>query len=179
MKSPLTHLCGVGLGLLFAVPVLAQKSDLATPQERRATIELAAKLLKPRELAPLPPEIVVPFSPAGFDQPDPEEIKAQMAAAAAAAQAGAGPVRAAGDRGVLESLADKLAPSGTAVIGGEPILLFGQKKLKVGDRLTITFEGADYDLDIVAIGSTTFTLRLNREEITRPIKPSIKPGKKP
>lgn len=178
MKLSLNHLFGAGLGLLLAsVPVMAQKSDLASPQERRAVVDLAAKLLKPRELATLPAEVVVPFNPAGFDQPDPEEIKAQMAAAAAAAAAGA-VTRPAGDRGVLESLADKLLPSGTAVIGGDPILLFGQKKLKVGDRLTITFEGVDYDLDITAIGRTTFTLRLNREEITRPIKPAP-PAKKP
>jgi len=175
MKPSLIHLLGAALGLMLAtVPALAQKSDLATPQERRAAVDLAAKLIQPRELSALPPEIVVPFSPAGFDQPDPEEVKAQMAAAAAAAAAGVS-ARPAGDRGVLESLADKLAPSGTAVIGGEPILLFGQKKLKVGDRLTITFEGADYDLDITAIGRTTYTLRLNREEITRPIKPGKKP----
>ncbi len=174
MKSPLLNLLLIALGLSVVTPVLAQKSDLTAPQERRATVDLAAKLLKPRELAPLPAEIVVPFNPAGFEQPDPEEIKAQMAAAAAAAAAGVS-TRPAGDRGVLETLADKLSPSGTAVLGGEAILLFGQKKLKVGDRLTITFDGADYDLDITAIGTTTFTLRLNREEITRPIKPGKKP----
>lgn len=175
MKPSLSHLLIAGLGLVFlTAPAVAQKSDLTTPQDRRTAVELAGKLLKPRELAALPQEIVVPFNPSGFDQPDPEEVKAQMAAAAAAAAAGA-TARPAGDRGVLEALADKLAPSGTAVIGGDPILLFGQKKLKVGDRLTITFEGVDYTLDITAIGRTTYTLRLNTEEITRPIKPGKKP----
>ena len=65
-------------------------------------------------------------------------------------------------------------PSGIARFDGEAILIFGQKKLKVGDRLTITFEGADYDLEIAAINSTTFTLRYNGEEITRSIKPGNK-----
>lgn len=175
MKSSPVRFLAVGFALALAtVTAHAQKSDLSTPQERRGAVELAGKLLRPRELAALPAEVVVPFNPAGFDQPDPEEVKAQMAAAAAAAAANV-VTRPAGDRGVLEALTEKLAPSGTAVIGGEPILLFGQKKLKVGDRLTITFEGIDYTLDITAIGRTTYTLRLNSEEITRPIKPGKKP----
>ena len=75
---------------------------------------------------------------------------------------------------MLATLADKLSPSGIAIIGGEPILLFGSRRLKIGDQLTVTYEGADYNLDITAITRTTFTLRLNREEITRPIKPGKK-----
>jgi hypothetical protein len=75
---------------------------------------------------------------------------------------------------VLEQLADRIVPSGIFHMGGKAILLFGQKKLTIGDRLTITFEGSNFDLVITAIGSTTFTLRYNSEEITR----SLKPGKK-
>lgn len=167
MKSRIAILLS---GLMIAAPVLlAQKSDLATPDKRSTTVTAAAKLLQPRELAAMPEELVPPFNPPAFEQPDPEELRAQQAAALAA-QAANTPVRAPGDRGVLELLAERLAPSGTAIIGGEPILLFGQKRLKVGDRLTIAFEGAEYNLDITDIGRTTFTLRLNREEITRPIK---------
>jgi hypothetical protein len=173
MKPLTKSLIASGLVLVSGAGLFAQKSDLVTPQKRDETVALAAKLLTPRELAALPASPVVPFNPPGFEQPDPEELKALLAAAAAA-NASNTPVRAAGDRGILESLAERLAPSGTAEIGGESILLFGQKRLKVGDRLTITFEGVDYDLDITAIGRTTFTLRLNREEITRPIKPGKK-----
>jgi hypothetical protein len=137
-------------------------------------VELADRLVQPRVLAALPEEMVMPFNPMGFEQPDPEEVKAQQAAAAAAAAAGT-PVRPVGDRNVLATLADRLSPSGTAIIGGDPMLLFGQRRLRVGDRLTVTYEGADYPLEITAITRTTFTLRLNREEITRPIKPGKKP----
>ena len=80
-----------------------------------------------------------------------------------------------GARGVLEMLAERIVPSGILKMGGQSILLFGQKKLKVGDGLTITFDGIDYDLDITAIGNTNFTLRYQGEEITR----SIKPGQQP
>lgn len=170
------HTFGMAAILAFggAAGLQAQKSDLVTPQERMGTVAMAERLVQPRVLAEMPATLIVPFNPAGFDQPDPEEVKAQQAATAAAAAAGT-PLKPLGDRNVLSTLADKLSPSGTAIIGGEPILLFGSRRLKIGDRLTVTFEGADYNLDITAISRTTFTLRLNREEITRPIKPGKKP----
>lgn len=175
MSKTLPTLAGAAiLALAGAAPLAAQKSDLAPPPQRAVSVALADRLVQPRVLAPMPETLVIPFNPVGFDQPDPEEIKAQQAAAAAAAAAGT-PLRPVGDRNVLAVIADKLSPSGTAIIGGDPILLFGSRRLKVGDRLTVTFEGADYDLDITAITRTTFTLRLNREEITRPIKPGKKP----
>ncbi|MBK8857159.1 MAG: hypothetical protein IPN11_05565 [Opitutaceae bacterium] len=174
MRIPIPTLCmAAALILAGETALVAQQSDLVSTQKRAAVVELADQLVSPRVLAEMPATLVVPFNPTGFDQPDPEEVKAQQAAAAAAAAAGT-PVRPLGDRGVLATLADKLSPSGTAIIGGEPILLFGSRRLKIGDRLTVTYEGADYNLDITAITRTTFTLRLNREEITRPIKPGKK-----
>ena len=62
-------------------------------------------------------------------------------------------------------------PSGTLILDGEPLLIFGRKRLRIGDRFTVTYEKQDYELVLVAIERTTFTLRLNQEEITRPIKP--------
>lgn len=63
-----------------------------------------------------------------------------------------------------------LKPSGFFVIGGQPTLVFGQKRVKAGSFLTITFEGTEYAIEIVSIDRPNFTLRLNREEFTRPIK---------
>ncbi len=166
MKISTSALILAAITLGGVTSALAQKSDIVTPQKRETTVTAADKLLKPRELTPLPAQMIPPFSPPAFEEPDPEEIKAQQVAIASTPT----PVRTAGDRGILEALAGRLAPSGTAILAGEAILLFGQKKLRVGDRLTITFEGFDYILDITDIGRTTFTLRLNREEITRPIK---------
>ena len=60
-------------------------------------------------------------------------------------------------------------------MGSERLLSIGKKRLKTGDRLTVNFEGQDYTLELVAIDRTNFTLRLNREEITRPIKPGKSP----
>ena len=54
---------------------------------------------------------------------------------------------------------------------GQLILLMREKKLKVGDYLTITFEGRDYVIELAAIDHSSFTLRLNKEKITQPINP--------
>ena len=78
-------------------------------------------------------------------------------------------------RGKLEAMAAQVTPSGTFQIGGISILLFGQKKLKVGDHLPILFDGQSYELEISNIQSTNFTIRLGGEEVTRSIKSVIKP----
>jgi len=74
------------------------------------------------------------------------------------------------DRQILEAIAPKVNPSGTARIGVTDYLLFGQKKLKEGEKLTITYEGSAYLIEIVAIQRNNFRIRLNSEELVRPIK---------
>jgi len=71
---------------------------------------------------------------------------------------------------LLQAIATSLKPSGYIVLGGQPSISFGQKRVKAGGVLTITFEGNQYTLEIVSIDRTNFTLRLNREEFTRTIK---------
>ena len=74
------------------------------------------------------------------------------------------------DRDILQAIAASLKPTGNFVLSGQPTLVFGQKRVKAGGLVTITFEGTEYTLEITAIERTSFTLRLNREEFTRPIK---------
>jgi hypothetical protein len=71
---------------------------------------------------------------------------------------------------LLQAIGASLKPSGSVTLGGEPTLIFGEKRVKAGGFLTITFEGSEYTLEIVSIDRPNFTLRLNREEFTRPIK---------
>jgi hypothetical protein len=73
-------------------------------------------------------------------------------------------------RDLLQAIGASLKPTGFFVLSGEPTLVFGQKRVKAGGLLTITFEGSEYTLEIVSIDRPNFTLRLNREEFTRPIK---------
>src|SRR6202000_2327519 len=105
-----------------------------------------------------------PFNPEGFGGPSPEELAAIAAAKAAKTS------RPATDRDLLFALAGKLTPTGTLFAAGEPILLFGQKKMKLGDRLSINFDGSAYEVIITAIERTSFTLKYNNEEYTRPIQ---------
>jgi len=52
------------------------------------------------------------------------------------------------------------------------MLMFGKRFVRTGSRFTVTYKGADYDLELTDIDGTNFTLRYNREEITRPVKTS-------
>lgn len=157
-------LSGVVLGLGLSALCFGQ-GTVSTPAKRQTTLELASRLLAARAngVAALPTDLVDPFNPPGFG--------------AAPASRSTGPVHAkASDAEILEEIASRITPSGMLMFNGEPMLLFREKRLKVGDSLTITFEGTDYVVVITAIDQNSFKIRLNREEITRPI---IKPGKAP
>ena len=141
--------------------VAAPASDIGTPQQRMVTVDLARTLLTTKPYVGGSDYIVRndPFNP----------MKPVADATVAAPQSGA-PLQLA-DRDLLVNIANTITPSGTIKVGDTQILLFGQKKLKVGDSISIVFQGAAYELQITAIERTSYTLRLNQEEITRPIKP--------
>jgi len=50
------------------------------------------------------------------------------------------------------------------------LLLKGQKGVKLNDKLTLSFDGATYDVEVTAVDHKSFSLRFNQAEITRPIK---------
>jgi hypothetical protein len=74
------------------------------------------------------------------------------------------------DRQILESLGSRFRPSGMLILHGQQLLLFGEKRLRVGDSLAVPYEDREFTLVITHIDATAFGLRLNREEITLPIK---------
>lgn len=160
MNRPLVRL-GALLGALAAASGLAaQTADVPPPGRREPVVELAQRLAAPPTRAPLPEQLRNPFAPSVAVVP------------------GSGPVAAAAsesDRELLQRLAPLVNPSGIVHLGGEAMLLFGQKRVKTGDALPVTFDGNPYILVISAIDRTSFTLRLNGEEITRPIKPANRP----
>jgi hypothetical protein len=151
--------------LAFALAVCAPglisfgQGKVSNPAKRQATLDLAGRLLAPREnpAAALPAALVNPFNPAATRKSgDNKHVNAS-------------------DHDILENIATRITPSGMMLLGGSPILLFREKKLKVGDSLTNNFEGTDYVVVITEINPTSFKVRLNREEITRPIKPGKAP----
>ncbi len=55
------------------------------------------------------------------------------------------------DSEIVKAVAAKINPTGIVRIGGEDFLLFGQKRLKVGDILTINYENESYPIIISKI----------------------------
>lgn len=149
-------------GLLVS-SLSAQPSDVTVPAKRSPAVELAEAFVARATATPLPEELNNPFSPAAFGK-----VPAPVPGLADAATAQ--PTGPSSDQELLELIAPSINPSGTMILGGRPLLLFGQKKVKEGDTLPITFQGAPYVLSIVRILPTSFTLRLNDVLVTRPIK---------
>ncbi len=135
-------------------------ADVAAPGRRAEVTELARQLVVIK--APETPSVIYnPFTLSGA-RTGAAVVTADPALASVFSSPG-------NDRELIDKLASKIEPSGTVVMGGEAILLLGQNRLKVGDRHSINFEGATYEVEIIAIESTRFSIRYKNEELTRPI----------
>lgn len=144
--------------------VYGQKSDLVPASKRAESIQLAEKLLRANDIPGDGKQALPnPFTPRLIEQP---------AVPSATIQPRQNSVVSSRER--LRQISSLINPTGMVILGGEPILLFGQKKFKIGDSVPIVFEGSPYELIITAIERTSFTLRLHNEELTRPIKPGSK-----
>jgi hypothetical protein len=151
MNSPGCYILSV-LGLSFLAATTAASSDLATPAQRHESVDHAMALVLPVPPEPLPVDLKNPFI-LSRDSSKSNDTTKQISS----------------DHEVLEAVAPHIVPSGVVQVGDSPILLLGEKKLKVGDYLTITFEGNEYMVELSSISHSSFTLRLNKEEITQPI----------
>jgi hypothetical protein len=142
-------------------------ADLLPPARRQAVVDTATRLTERPAPAPIPAEFPNPFNPVDPEQPAPPASRAGGPVAGPAA-----PVKPAGDREILETLAQRLTPSGSMILpGGKPVLIIGRDRFEPGTRFIVSYNEKDYELELVAIDRTTFTLRHRGEEITRPIKP--------
>lgn len=170
------------LAVLAALPVHAAKvtADILPPIRRQVTVDTAERLAQRKAPAPVPADLPSPFNPADFDKPDPSELAAAATRPGGPKPGGpAGPGPAvpvqpqapAGDRETLETLAAQITPSGMIELRGKPRLMIGGRPFEIGTRFTAAFNNQEYELELVAIDRTTFTLRYRGEEITRPIKP--------
>jgi hypothetical protein len=162
----LAGILGAALPAAFAARV---NPDLPTPQKRQASVATAERLAEKLTPPPLGSGLVSPFNPAGFDQ-----TEAGSAAAAPVARGGAATPaapRVLTARETLELLAAQITPTGMIMMRDTPRLIIGGKPFEVGTRFTASYNNQDYELELVAIDRTTFTLRHRGEDITRPIKP--------
>lgn len=154
-------------GLMLAGAAHAQRSDLLPVKAREAVVERAEALVRRSNAAPAQPpsDAVNPF--VGVIKAEPVKVAARPSTAPARPEVS--------EDQRLKSLVPSINPTGTIALGGERYLLFGQKKLKVGEILPIVFEGATYEVVITDIQSTSFSIRLGAAELVRPIKPVIRP----
>jgi hypothetical protein len=154
---------------LTAVSTMLANVPPVTPPPKRAEALAAAQALLQTGAPALPADVVNPFYSEAF-----AATTGAMPAPSAAAESAAAGDRPGGPRRspseLLAAIADGLRPSGYIVMGGVPSLSFGQKRVKAGEKLTITFEGSEYTVEVAAIDRTHFTVRLGNETYTRPIK---------
>ncbi len=163
-----TRVSCAALFLLAGMALAAEKTVL-TPVTRQAALERGKTLVAVREVTPVTAD---PFNPAAF-----AETVAGIGRVSGVIPPVTGgetgkptPTGPRTNRDLLQAIAQGLKPSGYIVLGGTPSISFGQKRVKAGGVLTITFEGNQYTLEVTNIDRTNFTLRLNREEFTRTIK---------
>jgi len=161
----------IALALVAGRSYGAEGEVVVNPQKRQASLEqakgvLAAKPQAPMGKDPFHPEVEVGSTTNSTNTTEPAQTTGNNVAVRK------DPVGPRSTRDLLQTIATSpsLKPSGFFVLGGEPTLVFGQKRVKAGGFLTINFEGSEYTLEIVSISRPNFTLRLNREEFTRPIK---------
>ena len=164
-----------GLALATARLTAADVGTVTTTAKRHESLE-NAKAIMVIEPVTLPADLNNPFNPAGLTGSTGTAVRTQAggttgtATTAVADNTPAKPTGPRSDHDTIQAIAAALKPSGFFILGGEPTLVFGQKRVKAGGHVTITFEGTEYTLEITSIERPNFTLRLNREEFTRPIK---------
>lgn len=154
----------------------AAKSDLLPSQRRQATVDTAEKLLQRTVPPSVAPEFPSPFNPPEFDRPEPSAGRVAGGGNVPRPPSGtpapsSAPAPAPADREILETLAMRLPPAATFVRDGKPLLVMGRDRFEVGTRFIVTYNDQDYELELVSIDRTTFTLRYRGEEYTRPIRP--------
>ena len=74
------------------------------------------------------------------------------------------------DREILSTLASQIVALGMVELRGTPRLVIGNRLFEVGTRFTAAYNSQHYEVELVAMDRTTFTLRYRGEEVTRPIK---------
>ncbi len=169
MKTNFTRII-LGAGFLLAGGSLFAAGEVVlNPAKRQQALDRGKALVAAREIVPATSN---PFYPAAFA----EAVASMGRTSTTTGTESTGtattttPTGPRNDHELLKAIATSLKPSGYIILGGQPSISFGQKRVKPGGVLTITFEGNQYTLEIVSIDRTNFTLRLNREEFTRTIK---------
>ena len=78
------------------------------------------------------------------------------------------------DREQVAVIAAKIPATGRVIVGKVLAPIIGSRFVKMGAKCTANYSRVAYVLKRIAVDRTPFSLCLNGEEITRPIKPRAK-----
>lgn len=153
MKNQISHRIAWLAGLSLVHIASAAPADVQHPKKREQIVEQASQLAKTAA-----PEAAVP----------PENLRNPFTASPIEDIRTARPTS---DKDLLLVLSEQVQPLGAMGVAGNMMLTRkGQKPVKVNDKLTLSFDGTSYEVEVTSIDNTTFSLRYNQTEITRPIK---------
>lgn len=135
-------------------------TNISTPAARKAALKTMGALLaeKPKPVEG-PVALKDPFNPPAQDLQEDYDPSA-----------GTKPIQRRSDADLLEEIARQINPTGSVELGGEPYLLFTEKRQKIGDKVTVSISGVEYEVEIISIDKSRFRLRYNNLETTRSIK---------
>lgn len=154
------------IALACAMPLsglCAQAGAVMPAQRRLDALKSAGELLAPRKSN---------WEAIAADLPDPFFRKNFVPVAREEPQPGERPGRKSeqSDSELLKAIAPDIAPTGTMLIGAEPYLLVSGRRFRVGDQISVTFDGMVYQVAISSIERNSYTLQLNQTELRREFK---------
>lgn len=96
----------------------------------------------------------------------PEQPEVEASAPASVVEAPPAP----SDGEILRAVAERIRPSGVMRYGSEIHLIFGERRIKAGDFISVTYEGAEYRLQLMKADTGEFVLRLNEDVISQKLR---------
>ncbi len=151
----------ISLGWALGTPLLWAQGATAvsTPSSRQVVVASTARLTGTAAL-PASSEVVAldPFNP------PPSHLRSESEVDVAAKTSNLS------DEQLVVALAAQIQPSGSMMLGGEPYLLFTERRQKIGDKVSVTFDKVEYTVEIVSIANNRFRIRYNEKEAERTIK---------
>lgn len=148
---------------IVSIVACALCADLANAaimsnEERTAQLEVVRELLA-NEVRPVGEEelagIVNPFSAdRGVEVMKEEEVVAEVLT----------------DEELLSALSEYINPTGIFLFGGEFYLIFKEKKMKVGSKVGVVYNGVEYGVTIAEITGSTYTIKRGDSELQLKLK---------
>ncbi len=131
--------------VLFLGPFAGAVAQVASPESREEFLASARSLVEP-EVPSL--ETLIEGGVAHPFHPRMEEVTEDVV-------------------GRLADIAQRLSPDGTITMRGRRFLLLEGRPVGAGEYLVVEYEGRAYEVLVVEITASSFTLRLNDEELER------------